>query len=454
MLKQLFLLVFSTTLCYTSWTQTTSSSPYSTTGIGEEGALPEAQFGGIGNISSIVFDSTLINTYNPASYSLLSFGQPLFSVGVASKFSNYSNDLGSFQGKTTGISNITMAIPIGKRFGIGLGLKPFTRKGYNLSQRSYAYDDSTTFNYKGYGSTNLLFVGLAYSIIKSERSTLSIGANLGYLFGSVTNQRSSVFDASSPAGGVDLSTYRLKSLYYSFGVNYQRFLDFDKRQQLFISAVYTPQITINSYLDYGLYYAKDVNNQLSYTDTVSYIDNNKGKIVFPSKQTIGAGYTFTPNTSKYPDKMKYQLGIFAEVTMMQWKTYNEQFGTHTNNNNDVFSNTFVSKLGMQFIPNIDPTKKSKGIKYFSKVKYRIGGQYGYLPNSINGRQLKTTAVTAGLGFPFLSQKSNSSINISFQYGSNGTGNAADLKEQFYSINFGIIIAPSSYERWFKKYKLD
>ena len=90
MLKQLFLLVFSTILCYTSWTQTTSSSPYSTSGIGEEGALPEAQFGGIGNISSVVFDSTLINTYNPASYSLLSFGQPLFSVGVSSKFSDYS----------------------------------------------------------------------------------------------------------------------------------------------------------------------------------------------------------------------------------------------------------------------------------------------------------------------------------------------------------------------------
>src|SRR5690606_19637220 len=103
------------------------------------------------------------------------------------------------------------AIPIGKRFGIGLGLKPFSRKGYNLSQRSYAYDDSTTFIYEGYGSTNLLFAGVSYAIIKSERSTLSVGLNLGYLFGSVTNQRKSIFDASAPAGGVDLTTYRMKS---------------------------------------------------------------------------------------------------------------------------------------------------------------------------------------------------------------------------------------------------
>lgn len=449
--KQLFLLVFSTISCFTAWTQTTSSSPYSTAGIGEEGALPEAQYGGMGNISSIVFDSTLINTYNPSSYSLMSFGQPLFSVGIASKFSTYSNNSGSFNGKTTGISNITMAIPIGKRFGIGLGLKPFTRKGYNLSQRSYSYDDSTTFNYQGYGSTNLLFVGLAYSVIKTEKTYLTVGFNLGYLFGSVTNQRSSVFDANSPAGGVDLTTYRMKAFHYSFGASYQRFLDYDKRKQLFLSAVYTPQISMNSYRDYSMFYATDVNNQLSYTDTISYIEDNQGKIVFPSKQTFGAGYAFTPNTAKKTDLMKYQLGVFAEVSLMQWDAYSEEFDSHATS---TFSNTFISKIGLQYIPSIDVTKKSKGIKYFSKIKYRIGGQYGLLPNTINGRQLKTTSVTAGFGFPFLGQKTNSSLNISFQYGSSGTGNSADLKERFYSINFGIIIAPSSYEKWFKKYKLD
>lgn len=449
--KHFILLVFSTISCFTIWAQTTSSSPYSTAGIGEEGALPEAQYGGMGNINGICFDSTLINTYNPSGYSLLSFGQPLFSVGVSSKFSTYTSNAGSFNGKTTGISNITMAIPIGKYFGIALGLKPFTRKGYDLTQRSYAYDDSTTFNYKGYGSTNLLFVGLAYSIIKNDRSYLSIGFNVGYLFGSVTNQRSSIFDANSPAGGVDLTTYRLKSLHYSFGASYQRFLDVDKRKQLFLSAVYTPKISVNSFRDYSMFYAADVNNQLSYTDTITYIDNNKGKIVFPSKQTFGAGYTFTPDT-RNSDQMKYQLGVFAEVDLMQWKSYAENFDAHTSS--AVFSNTYVSKVGLQYIPSVDYTKKTKGIKYFSKVKYRIGGQYGLLPNSMNGRQLKTASATIGFGFPFLSQKTNSSLNVSFQYGSNATGNAADLKERFFSVNFGIIIAPSSYEKWFKKYKLD
>lgn len=449
--KQLFLLVISTILCNFAWTQASSSSPYSTTGIGEEGGLQIAQFGAMGGISSIGFDSTLMNTSNPSTYSLLSPGQPLFSVGVNVKFSTYSNSLGSFNGKNTGVTDITMAIPFGKRFGIGLGLKPFTRKGYNLSQRSYVYDDSTTFGYKGYGTTSLLFVGVSYAIIRNDRSLLSVGVNLGYLFGAVTNERTSVFDASSPGGGVDQTSFRIKSLYYSFGASYQRTLGFDKSKKLYLSAVYTPQLQLNSYLDYSLFYASNVTNETNYVDTIYMVDNNKGKIILPSKQTFGIGYSFGPKSTKLSETMKYQLGIFAEVDLMQWKSYSENFSNHTSSS---FSNTFVSKLGIQFVPSVDVTKKSKGIKYFSKVKYRIGGQYGLLPNTINNRQLKTTSVSAGFGFPFLSNKTNSSLNVSFQYGSNGTGNAADLKERFYSISLGIIIAPSSYEKWFKKYKLD
>ncbi|HRP53562.1 MAG TPA: hypothetical protein PLI97_08650, partial [Fluviicola sp.] len=69
-------------------------------------------------------------------------------------------------------------------------------------------------------------------------------------------------------------------------------------------------------------------------------------------------------------------------------------------------------------------------------------------------QLKSMSGTVGFGFPFLSQKTNSSLNISFQYGNNSNKQAGDLKETFYTISLGVIIAPSSYERWFRKYKLD
>lgn len=450
MLKKLYLLIPSLVATFFVTAQNNSTSPFSTSGIGEDGALPDAQFGGFGNISSLTFDSTILNTYNPASYSSLSFGQPLFSVGIGSKFSTYSNANGSFDAKTTGISNFTFGLPIGKRFGIAFGLKPFSRKGYNLTTQSYVYDDSVTYNYRGFGSSNLLVAGLSFAIIRSKTTTLSVGGNIGYIFGSATNERTSTFNANAPKGGIDFTSFRMKSFYYSFGAYYQQFLGEKKLNQLFVSAVYTPQLKLNSYLDYELYYATNVASRSTF-DTIAYVDNNRGTITFPSKQTMAIGYAFSPDLSLKTDRLNYQLLLMAEVDLMQWSSYSENFSNHTTTS---FSNTFMSRFGLQFLPNIDKNKRSSGAKYFSRIKYRVGGQYGTLPITLNGTQFNSISGTLGFGFPFLSQKTNSSINFSAQYGTNSTGKAGDLKENFFSFSFGIIIAPSSYERWFKKYKLD
>lgn len=451
MLKTILSSIFTLTIALVSVAQNASSSPYSTTGIGEDGSLPDAQFGGYGNISSLTFDSTILNLYNPAGYSILSFGQPLFSIGVSSKFSTFTSSNGSFKGNTSGISNFSFGLPIGKRFGIAIGLRPFSRKGYEITTHDFAYDDSLTYTYKGFGSSNLLSAGLSYAIIKNKNTFLSIGANVGYIFGRVVNERSSTFNAQAPKGGVDFTYFRLKSFYYSFGAYYQQYLDIDQLKRLYVSAVYTPQLKLNSYLDYQLYFASNVTDQSTYLDTISYIEDNKGSIRFPSKQTLAVGYSFSPNLTLNAEKLNYQLMVMGEVDLMQWSSYRENFSSHTG---PTLSNTFTSRIGLQFVPNIDKNKRSVGAKYFSRIKYRIGGQYGSLPISMNNKQLNSISGTFGLGFPFLSQKTNSSVNIALQYGSNSNGIKGDLKENFVSFSVGIVIAPSSYEKWFRKYKLD
>ncbi len=431
--------------------QNSSSSPYSTTGIGEDGSLPDAQFGGYGNISSLTFDSTILNIYNPAGYSMLSFGQPLFSIGISSKLSTFTSAAGRFKGNTTGISNFSFGLPIGKRFGAAIGLRPFSRKGYEITTHDYAYDDSLTYTYKGFGSTNLVSAGFSYAILKNDKNMLSIGANIGYVFGRVVNQRSSTFNAQAPKGGVDFTYFRMRALYYSFGAYYQQYLDLDKLKRIYVSAVFTPQLKMRSYLDYELYFASNIEDQTTYLDTISYISDNKGSISFPSKQTLAVGYSYSPNLSLNPDRMNYQLMVMGEIDLMQWSSYKENFSSHTG---PVLSNTFNSKIGLQFVPNVEKNKRSTGAKYFSRIKYRIGAQYGTLPISMNNKQLSSISGTYGMGFPFLSQKTNSSVNLAFQYGSNSNSVAGDLKEKFFSFSVGIVIAPSSYEKWFKKYKLD
>src|SRR5690606_22234129 len=134
----------------------------------------------------------------------------------------------------------------------------------------------------------------------------------------------------------------MKSLYYSLGVSYQRFLPFHKSKQPLTPALYTPQLHMQSFLDHVASNAHDMNNQLTELDTGFYTDNNKGTITFPSNRTFGAGYTFSPNTAQSPDRMRYQWGVFAEVDLMQWKSYGEKFSGHTAASS--FSNTFVSRV--------------------------------------------------------------------------------------------------------------
>jgi hypothetical protein len=63
-------------------------------------------------------------------------------------------------------------------------------------------------------------------------------------------------------------------------------------------------------------------------------------------------------------------------------------------------------------------------------------------------------MTFGLGIPILAQQSLSSLNIAFQLGQRGINEASSLKESYLGINFGLIVSPSSFDKWFRKRKLD
>lgn len=448
--KQVLLTLIGGLFTAISFAQTTSSNPISSAGIGEFGSLPAGQFAGFGGVQSLSFDSTMLNTFNPSSYALLSHGQPLFGIGVGTKFSMYKSNSGNFNSYTTGITNFSLVVPFSKRFGIGAGLSPFTRKGYSFQNRSYAYNDSVTFDYTGSGATNYGFIGLGYAPIKNERTTLSIGAQFGFVFGSVNDQRMSIFDGTSTNSGIDITSYRVRSFTYNFGLSFKHFLDPERRKQLQFGVTYTPQVSLRTNLDYKLFVASDVTNYSTY-DTLTLVENNEGKIIFPSRQTFALGYTFRPVNSDNAFGKIYSFGVYGEVDLMQWKNYQEQFTGH---NSATFENTFMARVGIQFLPNADVQAKSKGIKYFSKIKYRLGGYYGSSPMSIGGKQVTTAAGTLGFAFPFFAQKSNSSINLSVQYGRSSTGVSGTFSENFFNFGLGIVIAPSSYERWFRKYKLD
>ena len=94
------------------------------------------------------------------------------------------------------------------------------------------------------------------------------------------------------------------------------------------------------------------------------------------------------------------------------------------------------------------------LKALEKFSYRLGAYQQTLPYFKNERVYEERGLTFGLGIPILAQQSLSSLNISFQFGQRGLNEANALKESFIGMNFGLIVSPSSFDKWFRKRKLD
>ncbi|MDH4474511.1 MAG: hypothetical protein QE487_18035 [Fluviicola sp.] len=446
-------LIFTIGFAGVSYAQPISTSPFSTQGIGESGGLEDSQFGAYGNCRAAIFDSSTVNLFNPASYTALAKDQPLFTIGLSSRFSKYTLGDATTNSRFAGLNQITMVLPLGKRFGMAIGLQPFSRKGYSIEEREFDGTDSIRYTYNGSGSTQEVLGGLAYKFLNTKRHMLSLGVNYSYVFGSVTDERQSSFIDYEPTGGVDQTTYRLHAFHYSVGLNYSVMLDTLKNQYLKIGAVYSPQQKLSAHRDYFLFATTDLGNPNIY-DTLIYTVDDKGELVYPSSMTFGFNYSFRPRaTETYKHKNVYQLNVMGDFSSTMWSNYRADFNTVHEEN--AFKDAIRFSLGLQFVPNYSiGSKVTGGSDYFGRVRYRLGGYYGTLPNLQNGTQLNEMGVTVGLGLPIFSQKTNSSFNFSFQYGTRGNGLPDGIQENYLGVNFGVILAPANYDRWFKKYKLD
>ena len=426
-----------------------SNSPFSSYGIGEAGGLDHATFSGMGNSTIAVLDTTVLNFFNPSSYAGLGKGQPLFSTGISSRFSRYTEKGNTYNTQYAGLDHFALGVPFGNRFGLAFGLKPFSRTGYEFYDKQYAGADTIKYIYRGSGGTNEVFAGFAVQVLKLQKHTLGIGANLGYIFGNTKNERISYIQTGT-AGGVENTGYRLQSLHYDLGLSYK--WSINKTQSLIGAAVYTPSQQLTAGINSFLAYSVDINNSNTY-GILSSVDDEQGKIIMPS--TVGVGFTFitSPDPTIASNKTKlYQLTLTGEFKATDWSVYASDFsGTRVNGG---FANTTRFSFGAQFTPHFNYLDRGNNISYMNRVRYRLGVYHASLPIVVASKQQSDLGVTVGFGFPIAIQRSSSSVNLGITAGKRGNGLDQSLNEQYIGINFGVTISPGYNDRWFRKFKID
>jgi hypothetical protein len=229
-------------------------------------------------------------------------------------------------------------------------------------------------------------------------------------------------------------------------------LDTVGNRYLRLGATFSPQQQLSAHRDYFLYFSSDVDNPNNYQTLDSTVDD-KGHIVYPASMSFGFNYQFRPVVDdSYNRKTVYQINVYGDYTSTLWSNYATDFDDE--HITDALKDANRFSLGIQYTPNYLSHASKIGSSYFTRIRYRAGGYFGMLPNLENGEQLTETGFSIGFGLPIASQRTNSSFNFSIQYGQRGSNQPDALKEQFLGVNFGVILAPSSYDTWFRKYKLD
>lgn len=441
------LLIFTLIFSFHGKSQLTSNSPFTAYGFGERGSDMLAPFTGLGSCGLTYFDSTVFNPHNPATYNTLGQGQPLFTIGLNTKINQFDQGEQSSFRTTAYPDPFALAFTLKKHFGLAIGLRPYTQKGYEIVDTSVVGSDSIEYRYLGKGNVNNVFLGLSSNLLKLENTILSVGANLGYLFGTTNNERNSrLLDNTPLDGGVSWNTLRVSSLHYEFGSYFKQ--SFNAKHHLTVAAVYEPMQKINatndSYLFYGI-----IGDPEQY-DTLVQNTGVEGSLRMPSRMQLGFAYTFWFNDKRKNNSSRNsELAFHANYSSTDWSEFESSF------ENSPFSlvSTKLS-FGFQYTPERKFLENAVSSKFYEKIHYRAGAYQSLLPYTISNSQLKDQGITFGIGLPIITQNTLSSINFGVSVGQRKTEIQNALNEKYLGIQLGISIAPSVYERWFRKIKLD
>jgi hypothetical protein len=427
--------------------QSSTKDPISYSGIGEQATGSHSIYNALGKNNFNFFDSTQLNFFNPASYSTLSSGNTLFSLDITSRISRFE------QGTTTELSSdvlvehFAIGFKIKQKMGLAFGLRPFSTRGYSFTERQFTGTDSLEYTYVGTGGIQNLFLGFSYAILNKKSTKLALGLNASYLFGSVNNQRKSLLvDANTSQGGISYDIFQMRAFHYEIGAFFRQSIS--KNQQLLLSAVVEPAQNLNTKYTEELYTASNINTPSTY-DTIAYSETS-GKVNMALTFKLGINYLFAlPNWQRKTRILHPGLNIM--LSYAHFGAAQPTIGTITHwplVNYDKYS------FGLQFNPELRISENFTNLKTLEKFSYRIGAYQQTLPYLLNNSQYFDRGMTFGLGIPILAQQSLSSVNIAFQFGQRGINEASSLKESYLGINFGLLVSPSSFDKWFRKRKLD
>ncbi len=419
------------------------NSPYSQYGLGDVVPNTNIVTRGMGGISAGYSDFLSINFNNPASYSAFLTileprtgkpvsGRVLLDVGlnIENRTLRSPNQVAKFSSSNALFSYVQVGIPLRKNWGLSFGLKPLSRISYKIQQSTRTAIDSVLTENNGEGGSYLPSIGTGFRV-----GDLSIGANIGYLFGRRENNVKVGFanDSVTYYNGGRTTSSSFGDLFFNAGAQYK--IDLSKKTLVRLGVSGNLKQSLKGTQDFKEQtFISDGNGTEVQLDSVSERKNVSGEVIYPASATFG----FVLEHGQEPGEQSWLLG--ADFVYNKWEDY-RFFGA-----TDRVKNNWQIRAGGQYRP-----KPARA--YLSNVAYRAGFSTGadYITA---GGNLPAWSASAGFGLPIanynrLSPNQYSIINLSFEYNQRGN-DKNPLKENVFRISVGLSFS----DLWFTKRKYD
>lgn len=405
-----------------------TTSPYSRYGYG---ILSDQAIGASKAMGGIRYGVRGANTNpgNPASYSAVDSLTYIFDLGISYSKSTYKDGNSKQNDDHGGVDYVTMQFPIAKKFGMSIGLLPFSSVGYDFGSIEYG-DINTQRSFSGSGGFNQVYGGLAYEPIKN----LSVGANISYLFGNAKYNRSlNILNVSNANITYWYNKLTMNALKLDFGAQYT--LSLSEKDDITLGVVFSPKVKKTAKI---VRYENTVSSSgVSISgDTATYTGKNAHADI---PNTFGFGFTWNRNK---------KLTVGADITYQDWSKvrYSKYMDDNLNESNR-FNDRWRFNVGMEYV--IAPRERN----FVKRMKFRGGFNYSnsYI-NVINSDseigKYKEYGMTLGLGLPIRDNYTGrtSYININFEYNKLNPNLSNMVKENYYGVSVNININ----ELWFMK----
>jgi hypothetical protein len=395
------------------------NAPYSRYGIGELRNGVNAALKGMGSVSSAYFNQYNINTDNPASYAHLKF--TTYEAGAEGNLRTIIANKKSYGTGSATISYLTLGIPLGKHAGMAVGLRPFSRVFYRMTDTASDIPGMgpTVRNFSGDGATTVGFIGAG-----GTYKGFSIGANVGYLFGTIRNTTllQKVYDTVN-AYNSDFSKYtKIGGLHWKLGLQYSTNLK--KNLQLRLGGTISTSTKVSEHIDnYGI--AWRIGGGTTIADTAVQEQVN-GKMTLPLSYSLGI---------QLAGNEQWMAGI--DFSASQWSQFRNL------EMKDSIDNSFRIGLGGEYTPDA-----ANLYHYFQRITYRLGFYYGRDYVNLRNTDLNYYALSAGLSLPF--KKSTDRLHLAMEIGKRGTETNGLVRENFFKFSLGV----SLNDKWFVKRKYE